>query len=51
MADFKVKLSVTDFEPFKSLMEYVGKLITDERIPLQIRNEIMDKLEEIMEEK
>lgn len=48
---FKVKISVSDIESFKSLVEYIGKLVADTRIPLEIRNEVMDKLEKIMEEK
>lgn len=51
MEEMNVKISVTDVEPFKSLIGFIASLVTDERLSLEIRTEIMDKLEKITEGK
>lgn len=45
----RINIRIADMKPFESLIKCVGELVIDERIPLRIRNEIVDKLEKIKE--
>ena len=49
MAGIKIGIEITKIEPFKALMKYIASLATDRRLPLEIREEIMAKLENLTE--
>lgn len=50
MAEFNVKIEVEGMETFKSLVRILKEVIVDQRIPDNVRNEYIDKIDVIMEE-
>ncbi len=50
MANLEVEVSITDTELFKGVVNILDDILKDERIPFNVRQEYVDRLNEVKEE-